>query len=254
MRSFTRARVVFVASILLLGTLSACSDDGGSDTIGPDGGTVSVQGASVTIPAGALDKDVKIKVSQVSGLGATLPGGVTRLGDAFSFEPHGQTFLAPVTIKIAAPGSTVAVRLDDRADSTWKRVDATFAGDTATIQTSTFSIYAAASSSGPDAMADSGRDTGADAADAAGDSARDSGVDSAKDLAPDSGVDSAKDLAPEAAGDTTVDTTVDGGGDTTVDTTIDGAGDTTVDTGAVDTTIDAGVDTTVDTSVDMGAG
>src|SRR3954469_5576501 len=67
--------------------------------IGPNGGTVSIAGASVDVPAGALSTPMPITVSVASDA-PPLPGNVTLLGSIFAFTPHGQSFASAVTIHV----------------------------------------------------------------------------------------------------------------------------------------------------------
>jgi hypothetical protein len=77
--------------------------------IGSAGGTINVDGATLTVPAGALASDVAITITKTTDLGpfGTNPSVIYLLG------PEGQTFATPVTftIHLAAPpsnGETVA--------------------------------------------------------------------------------------------------------------------------------------------------
>lgn len=116
--------------------------DGG--LIGAAGGTVTGDGASVMIPADALDAPVAVEVS-VATPGAALPADVEAAGSVFAFTPHGTTFSSPVTLvlpHLGMGGDTLSVlRLQD-GDATWEEVvGAVFDVSTVTLETSSFSYY-----------------------------------------------------------------------------------------------------------------
>jgi hypothetical protein len=119
-------RLVAVVAILLF--VATCGSDDPTDPddgqqsggmIGPAGGTVTDgSGASVTIPAGALDREVAITVAGATGP-ADLPTGaatvVPLLGGA-ACGPDGTAFSAPVTLTIPAlapltPGDAVPLHV-----------------------------------------------------------------------------------------------------------------------------------------------
>jgi len=68
-------------------------------SVGPAGGTVSVAGASVVIPADALSSPTSITVA-VATDAPPLPSNLTPLGSIFAFTPHGQPFSSPVMISV----------------------------------------------------------------------------------------------------------------------------------------------------------
>jgi hypothetical protein len=80
-----------------------------SQTLGTAGGTLSSQGATLTVPHGALASPTVITIT---ASGAAIPAGYTGLSPVFSFGPADTTFLVPVTIELALaaappPGATV---------------------------------------------------------------------------------------------------------------------------------------------------
>jgi hypothetical protein len=157
-----RARLYNVLrSVLLVAAAAAaplaCSDDaapaeGDSDDtgtiIGADGGEASGDGATVTVPAGALADDIEIGVEEVmaSALSATLPASTTLSGPIIAFTPHGTEFSEPATIELPYVGAANTVlRLDNESDTTWEVVaGAVFTGGIASFESTTFSLYAAA--------------------------------------------------------------------------------------------------------------
>jgi ZU5 domain-containing protein len=90
--------------------VTATPDAGDSDaqppavvqTVGAAGGTVSDQGVSLTIPAGALPGDVQISITESA---APVPSGYTRLSPVFRFEPSGTVFLTPATVDLTLTGT-----------------------------------------------------------------------------------------------------------------------------------------------------
>lgn len=136
----THALTAFAAAprLLALLTLASCGGDekagrdsaGGATAValvGAEGGTITLDnGASVTIPAGALTEDVEVTVEfveDVSALGlAALPEGVEAGGGALVLSPHGTTFELPVTVTMPTnlSGDDVVVwRLPDEASTEW---------------------------------------------------------------------------------------------------------------------------------------
>lgn len=119
-----------------------------SQLIGPSGGTLELaNGGKVEIPAGALDEETMITVTEVLDP-KPLPLGLDSAGKGYAFEPHGTVFSAPV--KIAIPFSdddATAVRpmkLDDNEDTSWQTVvGGTKTADKIEMETTSFSIYMA---------------------------------------------------------------------------------------------------------------
>lgn len=64
-----------------------------------EGGTYTVDGATITIPAGAL---TACQYIQITPLGPVAPTGYTAYTQVYSFEPAGLEFTAPVTITMTA--------------------------------------------------------------------------------------------------------------------------------------------------------
>ena len=132
-------------------SVSAGDASGGSDASATAGNVTIVagDGAEVQVPAGQVPAGVTLKVAKVTApAGAPLPAAGEATSDVFAFTPHGTTFAAPVTLKLPYTGSAdMVLRLDDENDTTWEVVDgATFDNGVATVQTTTFSLYVAASS------------------------------------------------------------------------------------------------------------
>jgi hypothetical protein len=86
------------------------SDGGGTDatqtatqTIGAAGGTVTVPGLAVTVPAGALPADTTITITVG---GAQVPPAYVGLSPVFSISPAGTVLLQPATVDFALGGQT----------------------------------------------------------------------------------------------------------------------------------------------------
>lgn len=123
-----RSRLGLILCVFsLLVTLAGCgSSDGGGATppptsnnppppppppppvIGADGGTVTeASGASVIVPAGAIDTDTTIRVAMDSTGAPALPSGLIAAGNTYVVTPHGGAFAQPVEVSIPAPNVTL---------------------------------------------------------------------------------------------------------------------------------------------------
>ncbi len=121
--------------------------------VGPNGSQISLSdGAVLSIPEGALSKEITIQLDSVapSTLTAALSSETTLVGQAHRFLPHGTQFLEPIEVILPYQGAANRVlRLDDESDTTWEVVpDAVFSEGRARFQTSSFSIYAVAQVNG----------------------------------------------------------------------------------------------------------
>jgi|GEM_PF-2146633 len=110
-------------SIALAATLAACGGGGGgaggiafpfpppgpvtpppsegSATIGPEGGVVQgPDGVQVTVPAGALEAPVTLRIARDDSGAPGLPADAQRLSPVYAFTPHGQQFALPVEIRL----------------------------------------------------------------------------------------------------------------------------------------------------------
>jgi hypothetical protein len=87
-----------------------------SGWIGPLGGALTLQGVTLTIPAGALTKQTPITMHRMSD-------GSVELG------PDGQTFLVPVQLLFAVPfggnGADYAAQWFDPASGAWVDIQST---------------------------------------------------------------------------------------------------------------------------------
>jgi hypothetical protein len=86
------------------GAGSGAAGTGASQMVGTQGGTVSQEGVTLTIPSDALAADTPITIATTNA-----PAGYTLASAVYQFGPSGTTFAQPVTITIplttAVPGA-----------------------------------------------------------------------------------------------------------------------------------------------------
>lgn len=99
--------------------LAACGGDGGGEptgvavpagpaTVGAMGGTVAEPGgATVVVPAGAIETETTIRVAMDSTGAPALPAGLDAAGNTYVITPHGGEFAQPVEVRIPAPNVTL---------------------------------------------------------------------------------------------------------------------------------------------------
>ena len=96
----------FSVSLALLCLQLGCSSSAGlsdsgatrASTIGPAGGTVTSNGATLTIPRDALTASVEITVAETPG--APTASGATLVGPVFTLGPSGMHFAKPVSVTL----------------------------------------------------------------------------------------------------------------------------------------------------------
>ncbi len=71
------------------------------------GSVVAADGASVTIPADALDTTATIRIAKDSTGAPAIPSGLMPAGDIYAITPHGSTFAKAVEVKIPVPAVTL---------------------------------------------------------------------------------------------------------------------------------------------------
>lgn len=97
------SRLAAVAILMLSFANVSCSSDSTTSgasvtqTIGPEGGTITVGGATMTIPPNALALARQITIT--SGK-ANPPAGYVALSPVFTCEPSGTEFASPVSMQI----------------------------------------------------------------------------------------------------------------------------------------------------------
>lgn len=99
-----RMRVILLASAITFLAQASCSSSSpavetastgtATQTIGPEGGTIEVDGAKVTFPNGALRESKVITISTT----AEVPDGFIAVSKVFKCEPSGTDFAEPVTM------------------------------------------------------------------------------------------------------------------------------------------------------------
>ena len=88
--------------------------------VGPAGGELTLEGATLTVPAGALTTTTELRM-----IATTIPGpaGYTLYSPVFRFEPAGTTFAMPATIRMPYTGNRARAALFwSQADGHWERV------------------------------------------------------------------------------------------------------------------------------------
>ncbi len=146
--------------LLIALVMTACGGGGGDDgspgpqpsplppgTVGPAGGTVTgANGAQVVVPAGALNQNVTISITQSSTGAPALPAGHVPIGQMFAFQPHGTSFASPVTVTVPfdaaqLPAGERAIMLKTNAAQTaWEEVSGvTISGGNASASIGGFS-------------------------------------------------------------------------------------------------------------------
>ncbi len=74
-----------------------------SKSIGPAGGTLTVDGAVLTVPANALPVALTLTLTKTTG---ALVGAYTQSSPVYELGPTGQTFAMPVSLAITYPAGT----------------------------------------------------------------------------------------------------------------------------------------------------
>ena len=110
----------------------------GTRTLDSTGGTVTVEGVTLTIPQGALSTATDITITKTTD---PLPAGYEAYSPLYRFEPAGATFAQPVTVSLPFQGDAkLATIFWSRAGTTgYERLSAIIAGNVATVQVTHFS-------------------------------------------------------------------------------------------------------------------
>lgn len=157
-----RASLASLPAMLMVLLIAACGGGGAGPPpvaagIGPAGGTVTAaNGASVTVPAGALAAAVSIGIAVDSSGAPALPPGTRTVGAIHAMTPHGTTFAQPVTLAIAfdptqvLAGETVGLLKTNAARSGWEPVaGASVSGSMVSAPISSFSNAVAVAQAAP---------------------------------------------------------------------------------------------------------
>lgn len=118
-------------------TTSSSSGSGAksvTQSVGPDGGTILVGGATVTIPKGALADTKQITISETD---EKPPAGFTAVSKIFRCEPSGTDFAADVTMEMpfTDDGKPVKMFWSTGSDPTFKDIGGTSANGKTMIAT-----------------------------------------------------------------------------------------------------------------------
>jgi hypothetical protein len=107
-------------------------------SVGPEGETIVVGGATVTIPKGALSRPIDITIS-ASDVGPS--EGFVALSRVFKCEPSGTDFAQPVTMKMpfTDDGQPATMFWSTGADPTFKDIGGTPVAGTMTATVMHFS-------------------------------------------------------------------------------------------------------------------
>ncbi|MFN9479059.1 MAG: hypothetical protein ACK6C0_06305 [Betaproteobacteria bacterium] len=118
--------------------------------IGPPGGTVDgPNGTRVVVPAGALTTyvDIAIAAAGTAGVPSFPPSGVSAIGNAYAFTPHGTAFAQPATVRVpfdpaALPaGATPRLYRAEPGGSYAEVAGATVSGNFLEAQVGRFSFF-----------------------------------------------------------------------------------------------------------------
>ena len=127
-------RLFAIAAIFSLVCGSGCSSESSTppsavtQTIGPEGGTIAVGGATVTFPKGALGASKSITISTTD----VAPQGFVVLSHVFRCEPSGTEFAQPVTMQMpfTDDGKGGTLFWSEGADPTFKDLGGSVSGTT----------------------------------------------------------------------------------------------------------------------------
>ena len=85
------------------GSEPAAVDPSSAPVVGSAGGTVThASGASVVVPAGAIDADMTLRIATDSTGAPPLPAGLTASGNTYAITPHGGEFARLVEVRVPA--------------------------------------------------------------------------------------------------------------------------------------------------------
>ena len=95
-----------------------------TQTVGPEGGTVALEGASLLIPAGALSTPTAITLTRTA---TSAPPGFVAYSPVYRFEPSGLGFAIPATLELAFEGDPLKARVfwSRRETAGFERLDST---------------------------------------------------------------------------------------------------------------------------------
>jgi hypothetical protein len=116
-------------------------------TISPKGGTVSVDGASLTIPAGALPTAVPISIDKTT---IDVPSGYVGYSAVYNFRPGGLVFTKPAKVTMQFAGEQQRAGVYWTMAGMFERLGGTVKGDRITASITHFSSGFVGTGSAPD--------------------------------------------------------------------------------------------------------
>lgn len=141
-------------------------DGGGSETSHPEGGAseggaagsaaailsgtvAGPDGASMTVPEGALTSPVSLEIAEDATGAPDLPAGMLALGKVYAFTPHGTEFAKPVTVQVpfnaaAVPSDVTPVLLQAEPGGAFTPIPAQVEGTLMTAEVSSLSWFVVA--------------------------------------------------------------------------------------------------------------
>jgi len=145
MRTFTHGigALLFASALTSFTLLTSCSSSSSgtaatsavTKTIGPEGGTITVDGATVTFPANAVAAPLSITITPTTD---APPSGMVALSRVYRCEPAGTTFAQNVTMAMTFQGdpTTATMFWSTGSDPAFKDVGGVADGTTmrATVQ------------------------------------------------------------------------------------------------------------------------
>ncbi len=113
------------------------SVNNGGTSIGPEGGTVTENGVTITIPPGALAASTPIHITEST----VTPSGYTVSGKVYRFEPSGTHFSAPIEITLPSTKPEIVYWTVDGSETEFEAVETDFdeVAATAKVQITHFS-------------------------------------------------------------------------------------------------------------------
>jgi hypothetical protein len=144
---YTTARVSFSLVSLVFGiAIAGCSSNSApaprpsavTETIGPAGGTILVDGATVTFPPNAVAAPTSITITETD---EAPPPGYVALSRVYRCGPSGTTFAQKVTMAMSFRGDATGARIfwSSGIDPTFKDVGGVAEGTVMTTQIEHFS-------------------------------------------------------------------------------------------------------------------
>jgi hypothetical protein len=140
--------LVFAASLSSCGLFGDDDDKPAQPTneVGSAGGTVTLDGVTIAVPAGALSNTIRVSVQSV-GTPSTPPTEGTPIGTEFEIGPADATFAAPVTVTVPFDASLLQSGqepvLHRHANGTWSELPSqSIAGGTVSATTTGLSRFA----------------------------------------------------------------------------------------------------------------